>query len=64
MKKSKRKSENTPRQMKMEKQLSKVYEMQQRTSMREVYNDRGLPKETKISNRHPNQPSKVIRKRR
>ena len=34
------------------------------SSKREVYSDINLPQETKISNRHSNQPSKGIRKRR
>ena len=49
--KSKRKSENTLIQMKMETQHSKICGMQQSSSKREVYSDTGLPQETrKISN--------------
>ena len=54
MKKSKRKSESIMRQMKMETQHSKIYEMQQ-NSKREIYSDKGLPQETrKISNKQAN----------
>ena len=46
MKKSKRKSENTFRQMKIKTQLSKIYGMQQKV-MREVHSDIGLPHKTR-----------------
>ena len=42
------------RQMKMETQHSKIYEMEQ-NSKREIYSDKGLPQETrKISNKQAN----------
>ena len=51
MKKSKSKSENTLRQMKIKTQLSKIYGMQQSSSKRKVYSNTDLPQETrKISN--------------
>ena len=49
--KSKRKSENTLRQMTMRTQPYKIYGMQQNSSKREVHSDMGLPQEIrKISN--------------
>ena len=51
MKKSKRKSENTLKQMKIKTQLSKIHGMQQNSFKRAVYSISGLPEDTrKISN--------------
>lgn len=48
MLKSKRKSENTSRQVKMETQLSKINGLYQKTSYKgEVYSNIGLPQETR-----------------
>ena len=64
MKKSKRKSENTSRLMKMETQLPKSMGCSKSSSKREVYSDTSLPQETrKISSKQPKLPSEVIRKR-
>ena len=63
--KSKRKSENTSRQMKVKTQPPKSVVHSKSSSQREVYNNRGLHQETrKISNKQSNIPSKGVRKRR
>ena len=65
MKKSKRKSENTLRLMKMKHNFSKSMGCSESSSKRKVYSNTGLPQETrKISNKPPNLPSKGIRKRK
>ena len=49
----------------MEAKLSKIHEMQQKRSKREVYGDTGLSQETrKISNKKLNLQSKATRERR
>ena len=65
MKKSKRKSENTSRLMKMETQLPKSMGCSKSSSKREVYSDTSLPQETrKISSKQPKLAPKAIRERR
>ena len=57
MSKSKRKSENTLRQMTMKTQHYKIYGMQKTSSKREIHSNTGLPQETrKILNTKPNLP--------
>ena len=65
MKKPKRKSENTLRQMKMETQLSKTLLEVAKVVLRGIYIVIiGLPQETRrISNKQPNLSPKGIRKR-
>ena len=61
MKKSKNKSENIMRQMKMETQHSKSIGCSKSSSKGEVYSNAGLPQETnKFSNKQPNPPSKEL----
>ena len=56
---SKRKSEITLTQMKMETQLPQIYGMQQKQSQKEVQRERSLLRETrKTSNKQPNLPHK------
>ena len=63
MKKSKRKSENTLRQMKMQTRLSKIYGIHQKQFLKFI-SDTGILQETKkISNKQHNLSSKVTRKR-
>ena len=61
--KSKKKSENTCRQMKMKTQLY-LCRCSKSSTKREVHRDTGFPQETrKITNKKPNLPPKKIRKR-
>ena len=64
MKKSKRKSENTLRQMEIKTQYSKIMGCSKGSSMREVYTDISLPQARKISSKQPNITPKRIRKGR
>ena len=65
MKKTKRKSGNTLRPMKIKTQFSKSIGHSKSSPKREVYRDTGLPQKIrKISNKQPNVTSKAIRKRR
>ena len=63
MKKSKRKSENTSRQIRIKIKLSKMYETRKSNSKKGVYSDTGLPlrnkKNLQISNKPPNLLPKV-----
>ena len=64
MKKSKRKSENTLRQMEMETHVPKSMGCSKITFMRKACSDTDPPQETrKISNKQHNLPSKGLRKR-
>ena len=55
MRKSKKKSEFTSREMKLETQHSKIYGYSKSSSKKEIYSDTDLPQETrKISNKQPN----------
>ena len=65
MMKSKKKLENTSRQMEMKKNPTKLMRCRKSSSKREVQSDTGLPQEMrKISNKQPKPPPKIIRKRR
>ena len=57
MRKSKKKSEFTSREMKLETQHSKIYGYSKSSSKKEIYSDTDLPQETrKISNKQSNPP--------
>ena len=59
------KNKNTWRQMKMEIQQFKIYEMQQKQLQWEVYSDTGVPQETsKISNKQFNSTPKGTSKKK
>ena len=61
---SKRKSETTLTQMKMETQLPQIYGMQQKQSQKEVQREKSLLRETrKTSNKNSDLTPKGIRKR-
>ena len=65
MRKSKKKSENTTKQMKIKTHLPKSKGCNKSNFKRKVYSDTVLPQERiKISNKLPNIPFKGIRKRR
>ena len=63
MKKSKRESKNTWRQMKMKAQRSKIFRCHKSRSRRKVYSNTGLSQEIrKISSEQPNLTVKELEK--
>ena len=65
MMKSKSKSENTSKQIKVENNFPKFWGYSKSSSKKEIHSKTGLPREIrKISNKQPNLPCKRIRKRR
>ena len=64
MRKSKKKSEFTSREMKLETQHSKIYGYSKSSSKKEIYSDTDLPQETRKISNNLTHHLKGVRKRR